>query len=156
MRVWLFGLFFILIITFACNKKSTIPQQVFGFNLRKKVIGKEAKSYVDKIHFEDVASDKNEIFFYEGDEGSAIIYMTIYYSNVEAEREWKRMTEKISPEYSVFIMGTMQEIHGKSIYRCFGLGQTHYVFAHENRLLWVSIKTDVAKDFLDLFMEQLV
>jgi hypothetical protein len=58
------------------------------------------------------------------------------------------MTEKISPENSVFTNSTFRSISGRNIYRTLGMGQTHYVFTDKNKLFWISAETPWAQDFL--------
>jgi hypothetical protein len=63
------------------------------------------------------------------------------------------MTEKISPENSVFIGGEYLDIEGKQVYRCFGMGQTHFVFAHQKELFWISVNTVIGKDVLTAYLD---
>lgn len=65
------------------------------------------------------------------------------------------MTEKISPENSVFVGGQTIDIDGKQVYRCFGMGQTHFVFAHKKQLIWISVNTVVANEFLSEYLNYL-
>lgn len=121
----------------------------------KKLAGREATEFINNLHFQAVAAEKNEIGFYEGESGPAIIYVSYYTSNETAAAEGKRMSEKISPENSVFIGGEYLEVSGKAVYRCFGMGQTHFVFTHQKALFWMSVNTMKAKAILAAYLEYL-
>lgn len=95
---------------------------------------------------------KNEIGFYESSDGTAIIYITYYNAENTSQSEYERMINKISPENSVFINPEFIEINGREIYRCFGMGQSHYVFANKKELYWVSIDTHFGKEFITQYL----
>ena len=147
-------LFFFGII--GCSKqKDYFPEVIKEQKLAKRMSGEEAKSFVDHLHTQKVAADKNEIGIYEGDRGKTTIYVSYYNSSQEAEEEGRKMTEKISPENSVFVGGQNIDIDGKRVYRCFGMGQTHFVFAHKKQLIWISVNTVVANEFLSEYLNYL-
>ena len=137
------------------SQKDLLPGEFLGLSLQKKLEGAEAVEFVDRMHFQKVASVKNEIGFYAGEKGKATIYITHYKDPETAAVEEKKMTEKISPENSVFIMGERKEIDGKPIYRCFGMGQTHYVFSDREQLFWISVETLMAESFLRSYLSYL-
>jgi hypothetical protein len=62
--------------------------------------------------------------------------------NGTSHSEYVKMVNKISPENSVFINPEFVDIGGKDIYRCFGMGQSHYVFANGKELYWISVDTN--------------
>lgn len=120
--------------------------------LTRKLSGDDAKSFVDKLHFQNVATTSNEIGFYEGRKGEAIIYISYYENEEAATKDEIRMTKKISPENSVFIMGRYIEINERKIYRTFGMGQTHFVFSQGNALFWISVETNWGKRFIKEYL----
>lgn len=142
-----------MFLVFGCqSERDNIPQEFMGLKLQKKLTGIEAKKFVDELHFNEVAPDKNEIGFYKSAEGSAIIYITYYSDESTSRAEYKRMINKISPENSVFINPEFVEINGREIYRCFGMGQSHYVFANRDELYWVSVDTHIGIKFIEQYL----
>ncbi|GAB4370739.1 MAG: hypothetical protein Kow0042_13120 [Calditrichia bacterium] len=141
----------------SCGKEPPhfLPEQINNLKLEKKMLGEEAKNFVNKLHFQSVASEKNEIGFYQGEEGKATIYVTHYNSSEKAREDWKRMTEKISPKNSVFIGGDHFKVKGRMIYRCFGMGQTHFVFTNEKQLFWISVNTMIGQKILSAYLDYL-
>lgn len=145
-----------LLIIFSCSSNNSyIPRIFFDLELKQHLRGEEAKTFVDKLHFKNVAGKSNEIGFYKGEKGSAVIYITYYATAESAKDEEVKMTEKISPENSVFIMGKYIDVNKEKIYRTFGMGQTHFVFTHDKALFWLSAETQWADDFLKLYLRQI-
>lgn len=145
-------LFFVL-LTFCTKDPELFPEYFFELNLTRKLTGAEAKNFVNRLHFNSVTNEKNEIGFYGGVKGNAIIYVTFYENESVSIKNYKKMTEKISPENSVFTNGSYISVSGRNIYRTYGIGQTHYVFTSSNKLFWISAETNWAQDFLTEYLK---
>lgn len=147
-------LILISLFTFlSCSSENEfLPDEFFGLTLKQKLTGDEAKNFVDNLHFQEVAPEKNEIGFYDSQAGKAIIYITYYNDESTSLSEYERMINKISPENSVFINPEFVEISGREIYRCFGMGQSHYVFANNKELYWISIDTQIGRKFIEKYL----
>ena len=138
-----------LLFLCGCNQQTEyLPYEIFGLTQAKKMTGKEASDFVNNLHLQSVTDKRTEIGIYRGEPGTAMIYLT-YYSNAdEASLNAKQMTDKISSERTPFIMGEYFDTGGKQIYRTFGMGQTHFVFSQDNVLIWLSLGTSWANNFL--------
>lgn len=146
----------IILLVTSCSKEPDIfPENFFNLKLTQKMTGDEAASFVNRLHFNSVTSEKNEIGFYKGNKGNAIVYVTFYENEKSALDNFEKMTQRISPENSVFVQSSFMEVYGKRIYRTFGLGQTHYVFTSRNKLFWISAETVWASDFLKQYIDYL-
>lgn len=150
-----FSFFFISLIVLgflSCSRsKEPLPEKVNQLLLVKTITGQEAKDYINKLHFQPVTENENLIGYYENASGSAVVYVTLYKSNSDAENDFVKMTKKISPENSVFIYPQFFEQEGNQIYKCFGMGMTHFVFVSDKKLYWISVDTHLANDFLNEF-----
>ena len=147
----LFGL-----LLFSCSAEvNFLPNKFFDLTLTKKLNGEEAKEFVNKLHFEPVTETENEIGFYEGEGGAALIYITHYNKKEIAEADYKLMTEKISPKNSVFIGSEYLMLKEKEVFRCFGMGQSHFVFYLGRELFWISVDTHFGKKFVQRYIEYL-
>lgn len=136
----------------SCSQlKEPLPEEVNQLSLVKTIKGQEAKDYINKLHFQPVTENENLIGYYENGSGSAIVYVTLYKSNLEAENDFVKMTKKISPENSVFIYPQIFEHKGNQIYKCFGMGMTHFVFVADKKLYWISVDTHLANEFFNEF-----
>ncbi|MGK9368644.1 hypothetical protein ACSSWA_07070 [Melioribacter sp. Ez-97] len=128
---------------------------MFGLKLQKKLTGKAALDYVNKLHFNKVTNEENLIGFYSGQKGDAVIYITIYPDNKKATNAFRKMTEKISPLNSVFYGSAFDNINGKEIYITYGMGAKHFVFVDNNNLFWITAERKWADDFLEYYLSTL-
>lgn len=149
-------LFLILLITSCATEVNYLPESISGLRLEKKVTHEEAKQLVNRLHFSSVASEKNEIGSYLGINNSATVFISYFHDQNNAYDAFKKMTQKISPNNSVFSRFSYHRVMGKQVYNCFGLGQTHYVFSHNNVLFWISADTTVGKNFLEEYLEKII
>ena len=153
MRLTFIFLFCLLIQN--CAQKETLPQDILGYKLTRKISGSEAVQMVNRLHLQAVTDTENEIGFYEKDAKQAIIYITYYQSETDAQTDLLKMVDKISPENSVFINGGQMDSNNTIAYRYFGMGQTHFIFSNKQMLIWLSVDTMIAKNFLDSYLEYL-
>lgn len=141
-------------MTSTCSKETNLfPENFFDLELTEKISGHDALEVVNRLHFDPVTSEKNEIAYYRGVKGNAVLYITHYSDSDAATQNYNKMTQKISPENSVFIQSSFVEVSRKIVYRTFGLGQTHYVFTSGNRLFWLSAETIWAEKFLTEYLK---
>jgi hypothetical protein len=146
---------FLLFYLSCTSEKNLLPENFQGYILTKQINGEEAQWFANKLHSQTVATSKNEIGFYLNGNRSATIYISHYENKKLAQTAFKNMTDKISPQNSVFIEGTFLDVNGVRVYRCFGMGQTHFVFANEEKLFWLSVETTSGKQFLTKYLEYL-
>ncbi len=149
---WIAFLAILLAMAGCSSPKEYLPAHFLQMKLVKKLTGAEAKAYVDRLHHREVTPQKNEIGFYEGEGGPAIIYITYYRDSKSAAAEGEKMAKKISPLNSVFIGGQFITVDSRQIYRCFGMGQTHYVFSYKKALFWLSVNTMRSRAILDVYL----
>jgi len=147
-------LLFLASIFVSCSAQPEyIPSSAGEFKLKQKVTGKEADKQLNKLHFNPIVTGKkNEIGYYEAAGKNAVVYITGYINETDAKTDFGKMTKKISPENSVFISPSFFNFMGYNIYRCFGMGQTHFVFVHENVLIWISVETIAGREFLKSYI----
>ena len=146
----------IVIFLISCSINSNyLPEDFFGLQLTRKLSGNDAKDFVNKLHFQNVTDLENEIGFYSGKAGEAIIYITHYKTKESSISNYKKMVKKISPENSVFIKPEYLKLGGMEIYRCFGMGQSHYVFHYNKELFWISVDTHFGKKFVEEYLNHI-
>jgi hypothetical protein len=144
----------ILLISCSLNN-NYLPEDFFGLRLTKKLTGNDAKEFVNNLHFQNVADLENEIGFYEGSAGRAIIYLTHYNTEEITKSNYKKMVNKIGPENSIFVKPEYLKLGGMEIYRCFGMGQSHYVFPYNKKLFWISVDTHFGKKFVEEYLNHI-
>lgn len=144
----------LLLGTPSCSSKiEYLPADISGLTLVNRLTGDDAGEFVNNLHFEPVADTKNEIGFYQSETGSAVIYIAHYNNKVEADNNYKKMTGKISKGTSVFIKPGYIYINEHKIFRCFGMGQSHFVFTLDKELYWVTADTFIGKSFVEKYLD---
>ncbi len=142
-----------LLLAGCSTQNDYLPQEFFGLKLAVLKDDKEAANFVNKLHLKSVAAAKNKIGFYEGEPGKAAIYLTIYDNNDSARSAEKKMIVKMTKDKNFFVDGEFIVINDETVYVCFGMGQTHFIFVRDNVLFWVSVDNYFAKRFLADYLE---
>lgn len=157
LRNWQFFLLLLApgLLLSCASERDLLPGEILGHTLQRQLSGEEARQHVNQLHLQAVTDTENRIGFYQGEKEPATIYITQYADPPAAEADFVKMTEKISPQNSVFISGEYLEMNGRQVYRCFGMGQTHFVFTHREHLFWVSVSTVVGKQFVTAYLDYL-
>ncbi len=151
-KIHLNSLLFLVLFYSCTSNQNLLPDEIYGLKLQKKLEGKEALAYVNKLHFNKVTNEENQIGFYAGRNGMAVIYVTIYRDNEKATNAYHKMTDKISPLNSVFYGSSIENINGKEIYTTYGMEAKHFVFVNDNNLFWITAARKWADDFLDYYL----
>lgn len=153
-RFRLISISIIVILFFSCSQhKNNLPENLFGLKLLQKYTGETAKDLVDRLHQQNIVTEKNEIAFYGGEIGNATIYISYYKNENSAHQDYIKMTEKILSTNSIFSKGNYFNKNGKYVFNCIGLAQIHYVFAHENLLFWISVDPNISEKFFERYFE---
>lgn len=150
-----FILFIILLFSGCETKIEYLPQSIYQLSLNQKYSGEEAERFVNRLHFGNVAAESNEIGMYAGAKGQAIIYVSYYKRSEDADSNLMKMVQKISPQNSVFTGGESFELENVRVYRYSGMGQTHFVFAYEDVLVWISADPPWAESFLQVYLQSI-
>lgn len=140
-------------LSFCDSKTEYLPGTLYGLERSRKLTGREAEEFVNRLHFNKVTNAENRIGFYEGKPGRLTIYLTLYENDTIAKSDKDRMIKKISPSNSVFSPVMFMKHHGKMIGYTFGMGQKHFIFSHNNLLFWISVEKSWADNFLDYYFE---
>ena len=147
--------FAILLLACSQNMSQYLPSSIDGYQLNKKLIGQQARQFVDRLHGKQVAQQENEIGFYRNGDRKITLYLTYYTQPENAQKDWQQMVNKISPQNSVFVQGKVLEMNGYQVYRTFGMGQTHFVFVHKNTLIWLSVPTIGSEKLFNAYVRNL-
>ena len=144
------------LLFFSCSAEvNFLPDEFFNLTLTKKLTGEEAKEFVNTLHFEPVTEAENEIGIYDGERGTASIYVTHYNKKEAAKADYKLMTEKISPENPVFTGSEYLILNEMEVYRCFGMGRSNYVFYLGKELFWISVDIHFGKEYVQRYIKYL-
>jgi hypothetical protein len=99
---------------------------------------------IDHLHGKGVAPQSNLIGVYGGKGGSAVVYMSVYTSNTEANNALSEMRSRISSGHPIFDYYSEMEIRGHHVSSCLGQGQVHYFFSYEKQLYWLAVDSHIS------------
>lgn len=149
-------IFVLLIFLVACSEKPRmIPQSLGKLKLEKYVLGKTAKEMINQLHISgDVTSDENEIGFYSSDTLKATLYVSKFKNPETTQQKLTQMLMKIAHGETPFKLHNQANIAGKSIYIILGMGQSHYLYADKDKLIWLSVDFPVSIEALHSLLKQ--
>jgi len=149
--------FALLILLIACSEKPRmIPQSLGKLKLDKYLSGRTAKEMINKMHTSaQVAGDENEIGFYSVDTLKAILYISKFKSAQTAQQKLEQMLIKIAHGGTPFVLHDQVSVGGRPIFLLFGMGQSHYIYADGDRLIWLSVDFPISLETLHSLLRQL-
>ncbi|CUS98341.1 hypothetical protein [Candidatus Kryptobacter tengchongensis] len=146
----------ILLIISSCSKKpQMIPQSLGELKLDKFLVGKEAREFINQMHVSGmVAGDRNEVGFYSLDTLKAVLYISKFKSSEIAEQKLEQMLIKIAHGGTPFVLHNQFRIQNRDIFLVFGMGQSHYIYADKDKLIWLSADMPISLVVLHSFLKQ--
>ena len=121
-----------------------LPSSIATVELKRSLKGAEASAIIDRLHGKGVAPQSNLIGMYVGKTGGAVVYMSVYASDTEANNALRKMRSRISAGNTIFDQYSVTEVRGHQVSSCLGQGQVHYFFSHEKQLYWLAADSGIA------------
>lgn len=149
-------IFGVLLLIMGCGKGRLdvrFPPKIGDYHLARLISGKEAIEEINRLHGRVINAIAGAIAIYNGEEGSATIWVSLAPSSEKAECQVQEMMREIQGRPGGPFFGVQKEVHREiPVYRFQGLGQMHFVFRRDKQVYWVSTPPEAAKDFLSVFM----
>lgn len=127
------------------NNKFQQIEELNGMSLTNHISGEAAQSMIDKLHGKSVTPAENNIAFYKGDKGEAILYVSFYKNAEDARTTYDKMVKMIRDGNEVFGHFHEIEIDSQKLSMCLGMDQAHYFFNKKNKLFWLSTNYQIAQ-----------
>lgn len=131
----------ILLYCFRTTANATLPQTLGDLSLVQTVEGERANKILDRMHDKEVSPAVNTIGMYTGGSTSAVVYLSIYHSEGEAARAYRKMAGSIETGNLLFTEYRTVQIGEVEASFCVGQEQHHYFFAHRDQLYWLAADT---------------
>ncbi len=146
-----------LLVLFGCSEKSSmIPKSLGKLNLDRYLVGTKAKEMINQMHMSGmVAGDKNEIGFYSHDTLKAVLYISKFKNSEIAKQKLEQMLIKIAHGDTPFFLHNQVNIQNINVFLLFGMGQSHYVYAKDDKLIWLSVDFQVSLEALHSLLKQI-
>jgi len=132
-----------------------IPTSLGKLKLEKYLSGEKAKKFINQMHESgNVAGVENEVGFYSLDTLNATLYISKFKNSRTAQQKFSEMLVKIIHQNTPFIYHGQINVEGRTIVLVFGMGQAHYIYSEDNRLIWLSADFPIAIETLHSLLKQ--
>lgn len=126
-----------------------VPPQIGPLKLVKSLQGKEAQSFLNRLHKKEVAPKVSWMGQYSSNSYQATLYVSVYETQAQAAGASRTMTARIKSGNQVFRHYAETTNRGLKISRCLGLGQVHWFFHFRDSLFWLAVDPPIASRSLD-------
>lgn len=126
-----------------------VPKNIAGMTLVNLIDGAEAARIIDRMHQGNVATLENFIATYQGLQGAATYYVSLYDTPQQATKDMEEMAEIMAREGHGFSHLMRREANGTVFYMALGQGQAHYFFARDTELVWLAVDKGIAEQALE-------
>ncbi len=151
----LFAISAILLLIAGCSPRdeSPLPSAILHLEKTETLTGEEAAEVINHLHQKEVTPAENFVGRYEGEGHSATYYLSLYGSSEEALAELDAMVESMERGGHVFDHIRKIAIQDHDVWMALGMGQAHYFYAEDNRLIWLAADVPVAEDAIASLLE---
>jgi hypothetical protein len=132
-------------------QSADLPQQIAGLRMTDSKSGDAAIEDVAQMHGKDFPVTYGAIAVY-GDR-EITLWVSGTSSNEIALQMTNAMREKIAQGNSPFTPTDEIEENDRTIYVLEGMGQMHYYFQSENRVIWLAVNPAIADEALQQILE---
>lgn len=124
----------------------TTPTSLADLPRSRQITGRAALADIERLHSTDIPMVDGAIAFY--DDGQAVLWISSTWLPLMAARQVEAMTERIAEGRSPFTPAETRQIEGVSVYVLTGMGQVHYYFQLDRRVVWLAVSPQVAEQNL--------
>ncbi len=140
--------FVILFLFIGCSQKdeSPVPSEILDLKLTELIAGDPAGEIINHLHQESVTKGDNYVGRYANDEYTATYYLSVYENEAEALSELQAMVASMEMGGHIFDHIRPITVNERAVWMALGMGQAHYFYAVENRLVWLAVDVPIAED----------
>jgi hypothetical protein len=128
-----------------------LPQSILHLALTEEINGETARQMIYGMHGSSIFPADNLIGTYVSPDGKGVLSISLYPSTNEANAAYDTLKHSIGNAPPTFTHFRIINSGGQYYAMCYGHGQTHYFFVHQDKLYWWSVDMTVAQaSFRDL------
>ncbi len=131
----------------------TLPTTLAGLPMSEQVTGQAALAKIERLHGKGFTLIDGAVAHYGGD--SAILWVSSTWTPFLAARQVEAMRDRIAEGRSPFTPIGTREVEGITVYVLTGMGQTHYYFQLDRRVIWLSVSPQLAEQSLEELIHDL-
>ena len=154
-RVFLFGFLLFFLLPFE-SKGQMLPYAIGEFRLEKATSGEEARKEIARLHGKNLDFRTGYIGTYKHGHKGAMLWISDYNAKAEAAGEVEKMARRIQTrEGKEFRHFRMIPIEGIPVYFAIGMGQAHYFYQSGNKVIWLAVDPQLAKETIRDLIEKI-
>jgi len=136
----------LLLVSCAQREESPVPESILHLERTELLSGESASEIINHLHQIEVTPADNYVGRYEGDGHRATYYLSLYEDSNEANSELQAMVASMERGGHVFDHIRKISVKDHEVWMALGMGQAHYFFARDNRLIWLAVDVPIAED----------
>lgn len=135
------------------QKDVTVPTVLAGLPLSHQATGRAALAEIERLHGKNFPMTDGAVAHY-GD-GQAIVWVSSTWLPFMAVRQVEAMTARIAEGRSPFTPMETRQVEGTTVYVLTGMGQMHYYFQLDRRVVWLAVSPPLAEQSLEELIRKL-
>lgn len=121
-----------------------LPKSLAKLSLATVTYGPEAVDEITRLHGKKFAIITGAMGMY-GSDDQATLWVADFASDSTASQAINAMQEKIATADSPFTPTGQKQIDGRPLYQLDGMGQKHFYFQSDSRVIWLAANPDIAE-----------
>ena len=142
-----FVLLFLLLLIACSSTDIPLPQSIGSMRLEKVQSGEEARREIDRLHGKQISFLRGYIGSYVAENGSGQLWISEHSSEREASEAIEKMAYGMKQgKQQQFWHFRKMTIEQRPVYLAIGMGQAHYFFQKEAKVIWLAVDPSLAKE----------
>lgn len=142
-----FVLAFLLLLIACSPNDMPLPQSIGSMHLVRVQSGEEARRKIDRLHGKQISLLRGYIGTYEAENGGGVLWISEHRSDREATGAIEKMAHGMQEErQQEFWHFRKMKIEQCPVYLAVGMGQAHYFFQNETKVIWLAVDPSLAKE----------
>ncbi|MGA1845680.1 hypothetical protein [Deferribacter abyssi] len=129
-----------------------IPSNIADYKLVVLKRGKDAKNDIYMLHGKHIKLEDAYVATYKLKNNIAYIWLSKSYTPIEAKEQIEIMAQKIQNS-KVYSQPKLLKVKDVAIYETFGFNMVNYFYNIKSWNVWIAIKSDKPKIFLESFFK---
>ena len=135
------------------KESMAVPPSLAGMPLTAQVYGRPALAEIEQLHGKGFALVDGAVGHYGN--GTATVWISGTWAPFLAARQVEDMRDRIAEGRSPFELTGTREVDGTMIYVLEGMGQMHYYFQVDKRVVWLAASPELAEQSLQELLSDL-
>ena len=131
----------------------SIPARLAGLPLTAQTTGPAALAEIERLHGQSFLLTDGTVAHY--DDGAITVWISSTWLPIFAARQVEAMTNRIAEGNSPFTPGEPRQVTGFTVYPLTGLGQAHYYFQHDRKVVWLAASSQLAEQSVEELIQKL-